>query len=63
MPFGLYDSSYTHWGSNDSDWDNPLLNTSTDGSHKHTITIGTAGGNQPHNNMPPYVALFYIMKL
>lgn len=25
-------------------------------------TTGTTGGNQPHNNMPPYVALQYIIK-
>ena len=27
------------------------------------FSTGNYGGNQPHNNMPPYVALFYIMKL
>jgi microcystin-dependent protein len=28
-----------------------------------TANTGSAGGNQPHNNMPPYYALCYIMKL
>lgn len=33
---------------------------------RHTDSVdytGHAGGNQPHNNMPPYLALHYIMKL
>ncbi len=27
------------------------------------ITIGSTGGDQPHNNMPPYWALHYIIKV
>ena len=48
-------------------------NTSTNGSQTRVSSIissGTAqgdttavGGSQPHNNMPPYYALCYIMKL
>jgi len=26
------------------------------------VTTGTTGGNQPHNNMPPYLAVQYIIK-
>lgn len=52
--------------------------TGYSGEHTHTIqgsasaTIGsasvtgsntTAGGSQPHNNLPPYYALCYIMKV
>lgn len=50
--------------------------TDTGGSHTHTIsgsgsigsastsgTVQSTGGNQAHNNMPPYYALCYIMKL
>lgn len=33
------------------------------GEHNHTFTTNTLGGNQPHNNMPPYYVLAYIMKL
>ena len=33
----------------------------SDGAHNHTIT--SAGGNIPHNNMPPYYTLIYIMKI
>jgi microcystin-dependent protein len=39
--------------------------SSTNGNHSHTINfnINNTGGNQPHENRPPYYALFYIMKL
>ena len=30
--------------------------------HLHSFTTGNAGGNQPHNNMPPYVVLAHIIK-
>jgi microcystin-dependent protein len=26
-------------------------------------TIGSTGGNQPHNNMPPYLCLTFIIAL
>uniref|UniRef100_A0A6C0ISM0 Uncharacterized protein n=1 Tax=viral metagenome TaxID=1070528 RepID=A0A6C0ISM0_9ZZZZ len=35
--------------------------TSTDGNHAHRLN--NTGGNQAHNNMPPYCVLLYIMKL
>lgn len=37
--------------------------TTSGGRHTHSITINNTGGNQPHNNMPPYYVLSYIMKL
>lgn len=44
--------------------------TSTDGSHNHSVTISfgdktsdSTGGGRPHDNMPPYYVLAYIMKL
>ena len=37
--------------------------TDSAGSHSHTITIDNTGGGQPHNNMPPYYTLAFIMKL
>ncbi len=41
------------------------LNTKTKsaGKHKHSFTTNSVGGNQPHENRPPYFALAYIMKL
>lgn len=38
------------------------VNTGTAGDHTHTVTIGDTGGGDAHNNMPPYLALAYIMK-
>lgn len=37
--------------------------TSDAGLHAHEITIGVSGKGAPHNNMPPYYTLSYIMKL
>jgi len=40
-------------------------NTSNDGNHSHNITGQTSsvGGNDAHENRPPYYALAFIMKL
>lgn len=45
----------------------------TDGDHTHSVsgsitgdgpfTVGSSGGGQAHNNMPPYYVLAYIMKI
>lgn len=37
--------------------------TSTAGNHQHSLNIDSTGGGQPHNNMPPYYVLAFIMKL
>ena len=29
---------------------------------RHGVTINAAGGGQPHNNMPPYIALHFCQK-
>ncbi|GAA4276751.1 phage baseplate protein [Aquimarina mytili] len=41
------------------------LNTKTKpaGKHKHSFTTNQTGGNQSHENRPPYFVLAYIMKL
>lgn len=36
---------------------------STSGSYSDTETTQNAGGGAAHNNMPPYYALCYIMKI
>lgn len=44
---------------------NPAL-TYTENSDEAFVTFGTtssSGGDQPHNNMPPYYALAYIMRI
>lgn len=32
--------------------------TSSAGSHSHSVTINSTGGNIAHNNMPPYLAVY-----
>lgn len=48
-------SGNTMWGS----WSQ--RQTTEDGQHKHTIN--SKGDGKPHDNMPPYYALYFIMKL
>ena len=40
---------------------NQIFKTTKNGNHTHTIN--NKGGNDSHNNMPPYYVLSYIMKL
>lgn len=39
-----------------------LTQTGSAGSHSHTVTVNNAGSGSAHNNMPPSVALNYIVK-
>lgn len=39
------------------------FNTDAAGRHHHTFTTNTLGEGTPHNNMPPFYTLSYIMKL
>lgn len=60
--YGFYDSSNSHFGFNDigtGDWDNAIWNTSTDGNHSHTVTIGATGGNGGHENRQPYTVVSF----
>ena len=34
-----------------------------DGSHDHSVTLRSVGENVPHNTMPPFYVLIYIMKI
>jgi len=47
--WGVYDSSNNNLGCGDSDWDDVLPNTSTDGNHSHTISSVTS----PNCNSTP----------
>ena len=47
--FGQGDCGFKSW------------NTNSTGAHRHNMNA--TGGNQAHNNMPPYCVLLYIMKL
>lgn len=39
-----------------------MANTANDGLTNQDTATGTTGGNQPHNNLPPYISLNYIIK-
>lgn len=39
-----------------------LGNSSTEGSHTHTVTVNSAGSSGTNANLSPYFALAYIMK-
>ena len=61
MPGGSdpYSAPYYHGESNDGNTRN--------GTYQHPVTAGSSaiansGGDQPHNNLPPYYALCFIMK-
>lgn len=41
---------------------NPLPDTSDDGEHTHTVTIGSTGSGTAVDNMPPYYVLAFIMR-
>lgn len=42
---------------------NETFRTKSAGLHSHTITIGVSGKGEPHNNMPPFYTLAFIMKI
>jgi len=61
-PVGLtIDSNTTGITINSAGNHNHIINT--DGSHNHLVTLTSVGSNTPHNNMPPYYVLIYIMKI
>lgn len=39
------------------------ITVDTAGDHSHSVSLTSIGGNQEHNNMPPYYVLIYIMKV
>ena len=44
--------------------DNVYINAAPNGSMAaNTVTVGIAGGSQPHNNMQPYLGVNYIICL
>ena len=51
-----------NWAGPNSSMTNNSSRESNDHTHNFTTDNGTGGG-APHNNMPPYYALAYIMKL
>ncbi|CBJ89272.1 conserved hypothetical protein [Xenorhabdus nematophila ATCC 19061] len=64
--YGYYDGTNSNYGSGRSDWDNRKFNTSTDGSHTHSIYIGahthTVSGNTENtgSGSPVSIVNMYI---
>lgn len=38
------------------------ISVNNNGAHVHTFTTNNTGGDQPHNNLQPYITLNYIIK-
>ena len=51
------------WGAGDNGIYNVYHNSEKSGNHLHSFTTDNTGGDQSHENMPPYYILAYIMKL
>lgn len=54
--YGVYDGNANKYGSGNTDNNNVIANTSTDGAHSHSvsISIGNTGKDTPHENRQPY---------
>ncbi len=50
-----------HFGEIGNKTDGSYANTEYAGNHSHTISINNIGGNNSHNNIQPYIAV-YIWK-
>ena len=63
--YSLRQSGDQNWsgGRGNTLWGPSWQNHTTSNSGAHTHTISQAGGNQSHENRPPYYAICFIMKL
>lgn len=57
--YGVYDGNANNYGSGNTDKNNVIANTSTDGSHNHTfsVTTSTTGSSSYHENRMPYTVI------
>jgi microcystin-dependent protein len=59
-----YDALFSRGMKSSKDFSDYIM-TSIAGNHNHNFNVNSesTGGNQPHENMPPFYVLTYIMKL
>jgi microcystin-dependent protein len=58
-----YDSAGTNTWTDTINSSTTGITINSAGEHSHPFTTNSTGGGQAHNNMPPFYALAYIMKL
>jgi microcystin-dependent protein len=67
MPSHSHTASYRNSGDDEGYVDQPYISgagyDAQGVTNSTTITISSTGGNQPHENRPPYYVLAYIIKL
>ena len=51
-------SGYTGNGQPESHWFTDAVRTTFAGSHTHTVTVNSTGGNGAHNNLQPYITCY-----
>ena len=51
-------NSYVKYNSTAGDTNRVMLSSNTGGDYTSTAGLGWTGGDQPHNNMPPYLAVY-----
>lgn len=62
-PYGANYSTDTSFGSNYSLWAKMRMDNDATSSINHSHNSPYYGESKPHNNMPPYYVLIYIMKI
>ncbi|MFQ3245375.1 MAG: hypothetical protein ACI9SP_002023 [Arenicella sp.] len=62
MPSHKHDALRVPWGSLNWEGGKPAKFWDRNGGKYQNYKTGAAGENEPHNNMPPYVALYYCKK-
>jgi microcystin-dependent protein len=60
---GFQGGSYASYDSGGNNNGTPRLGDCIKMEHDHTLSIDNAGGGQAHENRPPYLALYYIIKV
>ncbi len=46
-----------------SSGDPAIYQSSSSGSHSHSVTVNSIGSNQPHNNMQPFIVTYIWQRI